>query len=138
MRRNGSDSIKHNTPIRKTDILLILMFLLVALMVYVVMNSQSEKGDYVQITVNGMETGTYSLNENKVIPISGVDGSNTLLIENGKVSMKDADCPDKICVKHKAIEKTGETIVCLPHKVVVEIVSEGQKTTQKEYDMMTQ
>ena len=36
--------------------------------------------------------------------------------------MTDADCPDKLCVKTGRISKTGETIVCLPHRVVVEII----------------
>ena len=35
--------------------------------------------------------------------------------------MKEADCPDKYCVKQGKIKNVGETIVCLPHKVVVEI-----------------
>ena len=41
--------------------------------------------------------------------------------------MKEADCPDQICVRHKAISKSGESIVCLPHKVVVEISSEEEQ-----------
>ena len=35
--------------------------------------------------------------------------------------MIDATCPDHICVNQKEISKTGETIVCLPNKVIVEI-----------------
>ena len=35
--------------------------------------------------------------------------------------MKDADCPDKLCEKTGKISKNGETIVRLPHRVVVEI-----------------
>lgn len=49
---------------------------------------------------------------------------NLLVIKDGKASMKEADCPDKICVAHKPICKKGETIVCLPHKVVVEVRGE--------------
>ena len=40
--------------------------------------------------------------------------------------MIEADCPDRLCVKQKAICKNGETIVCLPHKVVVEIRSQEE------------
>jgi hypothetical protein len=35
--------------------------------------------------------------------------------------MTAADCPDKLCVKQRSIAKEGETIVCLPHRVVVKI-----------------
>ena len=38
--------------------------------------------------------------------------------------MKDANCPDKICEGHNKISYKGETIVCLPHKVVIEIVAD--------------
>ena len=35
--------------------------------------------------------------------------------------MMQSSCPDLICVRHKAVSETGETIVCLPHKLVIEI-----------------
>ena len=57
-------------------------------------------------------------------------------IKDGKVTMKEADCKDQICADHKAIEKSGETIVCLPHKVVIEIRSEDGK--EQELDGVTQ
>ena len=47
--------------------------------------------------------------------------------------MIEADCPDKLCVHQKAIERTNETIVCLPHKVVVEI----QDAKEADFDSMT-
>ena len=49
--------------------------------------------------------------------------TNTVQIKDGKVFMKKADCPDKICVHHKGIRSNGETIICLPHKVIVTIQS---------------
>ena len=46
---------------------------------------------------------------------------NTVVIKKGKVFVKSADCPDQICVKHKAISKCGESIVCLPNRVIIEV-----------------
>ena len=37
--------------------------------------------------------------------------------------MTSADCPDHLCVKQKAISKEGESIICLPNKVIVEVDS---------------
>lgn len=51
-------------------------------------------------------------------------GLNIIMIENGKVSVIDANCPDKICVEHKEIDSVGETIICLPHKLIVEIAGD--------------
>ena len=47
--------------------------------------------------------------------------------------MESADCPDQICVRQKAISKEGESIICLPNKVVVSIVG-GE---EKELDAVT-
>ena len=54
--------------------------------------------------------------------VSGYQGgTNHIVIQDNAVYMSDADCPDKLCVHTGTIHKTGETIVCLPHRVVVEI-----------------
>ncbi len=42
------------------------------------------------------------------------------MIRNGKADMTEADCPDKLCVKQRAISRNKESIICLPNKVVVE------------------
>lgn len=51
------------------------------------------------------------------------DGVNLLVIRDGRAYITEANCPDKICVKSYAdgICYDGETIVCLPHKLVVSI-----------------
>lgn len=51
----------------------------------------------------------------------GVEAYNLLVCENGEVRMIQSSCPDLICVRHEAVSKTGETIVCLPHRLVIEI-----------------
>ena len=35
--------------------------------------------------------------------------------------MEDADCPDQICVNHRAISRDGESIICLPNQTIVTI-----------------
>lgn len=47
--------------------------------------------------------------------------TNTVVIKNGEVYISDADCKNQICVKSGKISKKGESIVCLPNKVTVEI-----------------
>ena len=80
-------------------------------------------GAFVQIKVDGQVVNTIPVNQNETLTIEGYQGGNNIVtIENGGVTMTDADCPDKLCVKTGRISKTGETIVCLPHRVVVEII----------------
>ena len=56
------------------------------------------------------------------IEIPGRVGKCILVIFDGKADMESADCPNQICVHHSAISHTGETIVCLPNRVVIEVI----------------
>lgn len=52
-----------------------------------------------------------------------MDGYNLLSVSDGVVWMEAADCRDQICVRHSAVSAEGESIICLPHKLVVEITA---------------
>ena len=82
-----------------------------------------EKGAEVQVTIDGEVYGTFSLSENQEIPIM-IDGvtTNLLVIKDGKADMTEADCPDMLCVHQRAVSKNNESIVCLPNKVVVQVI----------------
>lgn len=49
---------------------------------------------------------------------------NLLFVSDGVVRMEAADCRDQICVHHRPVSRGGESIICLPHKLVVEIQGE--------------
>lgn len=84
--------------------------------------SKGDRGEYVTVTVDKNLYGTYSLNQEQIIEIRLEDGSlNILQIAAGRADMVEADCPDKTCVRQKAISHDQETIVCLPHRIVVTI-----------------
>lgn len=112
--------------LKKTDKWLILLVLVIAAACFLVYRGLGmQQGDMVQIEVAGEVFGTYSLMEENEIQIYD---TNILLIRKGKVFMKEADCPDQICVKHKEIYRNGETIVCLPNKVIVKISAAQDNT----------
>ncbi len=79
------------------------------------------QGNQVSITCNGNLYGTYELSEDQVIEL---DTGNTLEVKNGIVNMIWADCPSQVCVETKPISEKGEMIVCLPHKVVVQVIGD--------------
>ena len=65
------------------------------------------------------------MSENVTIDIrsgENLSESNLLLIENGKVYVKSATCPDGICVGHRPIFRNGESIICLPNRVVITVI----------------
>ena len=52
-------------------------------------------------------------------------GSNTISIEEGHVRMVDADCPNLSCLDQQPLDAPGGQIICLPHKLWVEVVAAG-------------
>ena len=80
------------------------------------------KGEYITITVDGQEYGTYSLLENQIISI-GESTTNIIEIREGKAYMVEAGCPDQLCVKQKEIPFDKQSIICLPNKIVVTVTS---------------
>ena len=109
---------------RRNDIILIGALLLIALIAVVYLFFFRATGDTVRVTVDGKLYGVYSLNEEKTLEIKGADGEcNLLVIKDGKARMESASCPDGICVSHHEIFREGESIVCLPNRVVITVVT---------------
>ncbi len=130
MIKEKPDTHKTNNGRRflKNDLLFVFGILALVLVAAAILLFTSKDGDTVTVTVNGELYASFPLNKNteKVI-ISGEDksGRNTLVIENGKAYVKDASCPDGICSAHKPVSMDGETIICLPNKVVITVDLEG-------------
>lgn len=91
-----------------------------------ILSDTSDTGASVEVIVDGAIYGTYPLDVDKEIPTEGRETTNLLVIKDGKADVTEADCPDKLCVHQKAISKTNETIVCLPNKVVVQVIGAGE------------
>ncbi len=74
------------------------------------------------VYLEGKEQGRYALSEDTKVKISLENGNyNILKIQQGKADMVEASCPDKVCVNHRPVSMQGESLVCLPNQVVVEI-----------------
>lgn len=94
----------------------------VFLFVLLIIAKGRSSGDQVVIKIDGNEYARYSLNTDQVIEIDNEHGKNTIVIENGAVKMEYADCPDGYCISKGTVSMNGDTIVCLPHRLVVEVV----------------
>ncbi|MBQ9859358.1 MAG: NusG domain II-containing protein [Clostridia bacterium] len=105
------------------DVWLIAGVVAVALLLFAVLWLLAERGTAVAVTVDGKPYATYPLSQNTEVKIAGVDGGScTLVIADGQATVVAATCPDGICVRHRAVSRGGETIVCLPNRVVVTVV----------------
>lgn len=121
--------------LKKKDMILIGVLLCIAIAgLIIVQVMQRQSGALVTVTVDGEVYGTYGLDDSQTIEVKDGDGFNRIVIEDGFVWMEAADCPDQYCVKHAKIHYSHETIVCLPHELVVEI-SGGEEL---DVDVVTQ
>ena len=84
----------------------------------------SNENKFVSIQVNGKEIKKIIFDKKivgKKIPIKSEYGFNLIEIGDERVRVIEADCRDKIDVKQGYISKIGETIICLPNRMVVEV-----------------
>ncbi len=109
----------------RNDILLIGGILLAAAIGGLCLLLFRGQGAAVEVRIDGKLYGTYSLSEDRIEEIrTGEDQLNRLVIRDGKASVDLATCPDGICAAHHPISREGESIICLPHRVVVAVVKE--------------
>lgn len=112
-------------PLKTADLILIGGLLVVAAVLALVLWHRSPTGGTVEVQVDGITVATLPLDADTTYVIDGANGGhNTLVITDGKAAVTEATCPDGVCVRHRAIDKAGQSIICLPNKVVVRVVGE--------------
>ena len=52
-------------------------------------------------------------------------GHNTVHVSRGAICVSESDCPDHICMNQGAITKSGVPIICMPHRLVIQIEGGG-------------
>ena len=107
----------------KKDMLLIVLIGCFAIGLFLLFGHK-ENGSRVVITVDGAIYGEYALSDAQTIMVDTSYGRNDVIIDGGQVWIQEADCKDLYCVKQGKISKTNDRIICLPHKLVVEITSQ--------------
>ena len=125
LRRRSMESFK----LRKADLLLLAAALVFGAVLAAVLLLRSPGGT-VQVRVAGAITAGYPLDRDASYTITGVNGgTNLLVIEDGAARIEEASCPDGVCVHTGRIRRNGQSIVCLPNQVVVEIVSDTENSS---------
>ena len=91
--------------------------------------------DTATVVIRDGEQNVYELplSQNTTKSVTTDLGTNLIEIKDGRVHVEEADCPNQDCVHQGWIDAAGEQIVCLPHKLTVDIVDESAKAT---YDVV--
>lgn len=91
--------------------------------------------DTATVVIRDGEQNVYELplSQNTTKSVTTDLGTNLIEIKDGRVHVEEADCPNQDCVHQGWIDAAGEQIVCLPHKLTVDIVDASAETT---YDVV--
>ncbi len=107
---------------QKNSFILISSLLLFGILSALLFYAVSSKGSIVVIEIAGTAVTEISLRKDIIYPIyTEEDGENILEIKDGKAYVKSANCSNQVCVHSRAIDREGESIICLPHKVNIYI-----------------
>lgn len=117
------------------DKLLFVFLVIFAIASFFFISELYPSGNSVRISVDNKTAYALPLDEDHMVTVKGPLGEGLIEIKNGKVHMKDAPCPDKLCVKQGWIDKGA--IVCLPNKMVVTVNGGKQNFEVSEYDAVT-
>ncbi len=116
---------KKTESAKKRDIILVAVCLVIALAGWLFLHFTATDGIKIQVKVSGTLTAEYFLSQSGTYEIHGAGGgTNLLVISGGEAWLTEASCPDKLCVGMGKISRGGQSIICLPNQVVVEVVGD--------------
>jgi len=115
--------------LKKADFILIILFAALAIVFDFVFGAAVNRGGAsadsgspeMVVMVDGKEYLRASLGVDKTYTIDIGDFHNVIEVKDGAAKMTDANCPDHYCMNQQAIRYSNQIIVCLPHKLVVEV-----------------
>ena len=144
--------------IRKADIILLIALVVLGLAATALLSragSATSADAEVVIRSGGELFATYPLNKDVEIEVPAPSGTrydnprghalsaddesthytyyNTVIIKGGEVTVSASSCKNQVCVRHGAISKSGQSIVCLPNRLIVTI----EDKSGGEYDSIT-
>lgn len=116
---------------RNAKIILILLLAAAVLSAGVILlGERGTSSPVARITLDGELIREIPLNEveeSYSFTVDAEGGSNTILVEPGRIRVSEADCPDQVCVNQGFISDGTVPVVCLPHKLMIEIVGGGSE-----------
>ena len=109
---------------KKRDLWIIIGIVVFGLVISYFSKQMTDTGKEVRITIDNEVADVLDLDKDMTKTYRTSEGENTLVIKDGEVSITEADCKNQICVNTQAISEVGETIACLPHNLLVEVIKE--------------
>lgn len=123
-----------NIGITRGDLYLILIILITGLILFLMIQISSKSGQCLYVYYAQKLVTTVQLNKNENLNIQGDLGISQIVIRDGQVWMEKSPCPQKICIHMGKITHHGQSIVCIPNRIVLLI----KKNHDPKIDAITQ
>lgn len=107
--------------IKRRDIILFLVLIVLGAGSFVLIKTNLKPGNEADVYIDGSLVQTIDMTKDDTYVFDTEKGTNTVTVADGEICVTEADCPDKICVNMGWVSRSGETITCLPHKLVIEV-----------------
>ena len=91
-----------------------------------VLNAPAKSAVIIRRDSEVLYTLDLSKEPDRVFTLEYGESSNTIEIKDGRIRVKEAECPDKTCVKTGWLSSSAIPIVCLPNHLVIEFVDSGE------------
>lgn len=114
--------------------LLLLILVLLAAFALLFFRNRAADGRTAVITLDGQIYQTLSLDTDKIITVYTPNGSyNRIEVKDAGIRVSEADCANQTCVNTGTIHRNGEVIACIPHKLVITVVSPDEEVDTVAY-----
>lgn len=125
---------------KKKDIIIIAALLVCAAALYIISQASfGAEASTVVATLDGKEVLRRPLAVENTYEIKQEDGSvNIIAVKDGAVFMQEANCRDGLCIRQGKMRNGAKTIVCLPHKLVVQLTGDAPVDDNSDLDIIIQ
>lgn len=136
---------KYLSSIRPFDIVIVSLLVIVSFVPLIIFNSYLKNIDKTTeniavISIDGKVVKEIELSENtkhqQFTLYPSFNQYNIIEVEGTRIRNKEDNSPDQIAVKTGWISKVGQTSICLPHKLIIEIIS-SEGNTKDISDLIT-
>ena len=106
--------------------IIILLAALTAGMCGMIFSVGPERGNFIHILTPSGDY-RYSMSKDREITVTGLNGKYVVEIKEGRVRAREAICPEQICIKRGWVSRSGDSIICLPNRIIIKIENQKQE-----------
>ncbi|MBB5887847.1 NusG domain II-containing protein [Lactovum miscens] len=117
--------ILKDVKLKPLDIIILAVLVMVSFFPLTLFANSNTVPNQVIVRAHGKVVKTLELSVNQVWTYKDNGDYNRIQVKDNKVRVQEANCRDLIDVKAGWISKNGQTLVCLPHSLVVALTGNG-------------